>query len=50
MLRVISVGAKRAKKLHELGYRTLDDLRAIKLTHAQQVGLKYFEVGSKPMS
>lgn len=46
-LRRNRVGAKRAEKFYEEGYRNLQDLKGReKLTHAQKVGLQYFEVSS----
>lgn len=39
-----SVGAKRAEKFYEEGFRTLDQLKTReKLTHAQKMGLQYFK-------
>lgn len=42
---ICSVGAKRAEKFWDDGYRTLEDLKKhSKLTHAPKVGLDYFVV------
>lgn len=43
-----SVGAKRAEKFYEEGFRTLDQLKTReKLTHAQKMGLQYFEASPR---
>ncbi|XP_050204019.1 DNA polymerase lambda isoform X2 [Mercurialis annua] len=41
---VWGIGPATALKLYDKGYRTLDDLKnEISLTHAQKIGLKYFD-------
>lgn len=41
---VWGIGPTTAQKLYEKGYRTLEDLKNEEsLTHAQKLGLKYFE-------
>lgn len=40
---VHGIGPVKAKKLYDEGYRTIDDLGEAELTHAQQIGLKYYD-------
>lgn len=40
--RIHGIGAVKAKKLYEEGYRTLEDLKHANLTKAQRIGLRYY--------
>lgn len=43
LLKVNGIGPAAARKFYDLGCRTIEDLKEHKLTHAQQIGVKYFD-------